>query len=129
MVDATELAEKGQFEKWDFLMVMKTLDYDMHAGQEPTKTLQLKCAAEYLVAELALLGNTVCHECSGFGHVAKDCPTRARLTFFASYGGTHASMIAAARGLVQRKYGHGLQTGGLKSSLSKTARCTPKKGK
>ena len=125
--NANILAEKGQFEKWDLLIQAQGLSYGLQTGQLSKKTVQHAMAHEYTVAELALLGNTVCAECSGFGHVSKDCPTKERLTTWGSYGGTHSHMIAGARQCVQRKYGHGLQMGGHKSTLSKTPRCTPRK--
>ena len=127
MVDATSLATKSQFQKWDLLQVIDSLDINVIAGQDPERAAKQVVAQRYLRVELAVLGNVVCFECSGFGHQFKDCPTRDRLTYFGSSGGQHASIIAGARNLVALKFGHGQQVGGMTSTLSKTPRLPPKK--
>ena len=116
------IAQKSQLEKWVFLSVLNQMQYGGGLGSKPEEHALLQAALHQTVAEFATMGNTVCLDCSGFGHTGKYCPTRARLTRWCSSGSRVASVIGQLRGYVEMKYGHGLATAGIKSGVAKTPR-------
>ncbi len=73
----------------------------------------------FATCELAILSNTRCYVCDGYGHSWKDCPTAARLRAYGASGGDVRSIVSRllTEQKVDAKGGHQFST--LVSTLRK----------
>ena len=87
--------------------------------QSPDLVIAESLAAAYtfVLAESGLLASIVCQACSGFGHCARDCATRAKLTNLGGCGSKATPIIAAVRERIATAAGHFNQAGAPRSMI------------
>ena len=86
--------------QWEFERVLNANRAALIASNDQTTSSLLSAAHAVVLAECALLKNTKCQACSGFGHTKRDCPTHKKLTNLGGNGGRAGVIIAGVRELI-----------------------------
>ena len=97
-----------QVEDWPLHIVLHECNVDF--GVDDDAKYRYRLARRVLLEQISLMSNTLCEACTGFGHVAKDCPTNTRLNMLGSTGLEARKLMAYARQEAQdrNKEGTGL---------------------
>ena len=84
--------------EWTFFNELR--DHNRDIGRNLDTQVTYRLARRTLLAQLHLMGQTVCQACGGKAHRARDCPTNSRLGMLGASNIEWAKLISIARGRV-----------------------------